>query len=141
MLAEATRLAACRPQDDSEPVGRRAERKRAAHALVHELLAQGHSRGAIARHLGWGLNTVLRYANAERRQDAIRDNRPRPNRLDPYKPYLERRFTAGCTSVTHLHRELLPTTRPSPIRWSGPASPPSEGLRPARRPGPQQCAR
>jgi hypothetical protein len=38
--------------------------KKAAHALVHEVLAQGHSRRATARHLGWGLNTVLRYARA-----------------------------------------------------------------------------
>ncbi|MER6203687.1 hypothetical protein ABT234_40810 [Streptomyces sp. NPDC001586] len=107
MLPEATGGTSCRPQDDSEPVGRRAEQKKAAHALVHELLAQGHSRRAIARHLGWGLNTVLRYANAARWQDTIRDNRPRPSRLDPYKPYLERRFAAGCTSVTRLHSELV----------------------------------
>ncbi|WP_246040824.1 transposase [Streptomyces cadmiisoli] len=70
------------------------------------MLAQGHSRRAIARHLGWGLNTVLRYANAARWQDTIRDNRPRPSRPDPYKPYLERRFAEGCTSVTRLHGEL-----------------------------------
>ncbi len=89
------------------PVGRRAERKKAAHALVHELLAQGHSRRAFARHLGWGLNTVLRYANAANWQDTIRENRPRPSRLDPYKLYLERRFAAGCTSVTQLHSELV----------------------------------
>ncbi|MFE4756028.1 transposase [Streptomyces mirabilis] len=104
MLAEATRLVAARPQDDPAPVGRRAERKKGAHALVHELLAQGHSRRAIARHLGWGLNTVLRYANAARWQDTIRDN---PSRLDPFKPYLERRFAEGCTSVTRLHSELV----------------------------------
>ncbi|WP_371097663.1 ISL3 family transposase, partial [Streptomyces sanglieri] len=60
-----------------EPAGRRAQRKKAAHALVHELLAQGRSRRAIARHLGWGLNTVLRYASAARWQDTLRDNRPR----------------------------------------------------------------
>ncbi|WP_246043031.1 transposase [Streptomyces globosus] len=112
MLPEATRLTSGRPQDDPAPVGRRAERKKAAHALVHELLAQGHSRRAIARHLGYGLNTVLRYANAARWQDTIRDNRPRPSRLDPYKPYLERRFTAGCTSVTHLHKELVADNAP-----------------------------
>ncbi|MGQ7754431.1 ISL3 family transposase (plasmid) [Streptomyces sp. WC2508] len=112
MLPEASRLASGRPQDDSEPVGRRAERKNAAHALVHEMLAQGHSRRAIARHLGWGLNTVLRYATAARWQDTIRENQPRPSRLDPYKPYLERRFAAGCTSVTHLHRELLTDNAP-----------------------------
>jgi transposase len=101
-----------RPQDDSEPVGRRAERKKAAHALVHDLLAQGHSRRAIARHLGWGLNTVLRYANAARWQDTIRENQPRPSRLDPYKLYLERRFAQGCTSVTHLHNELIADNAP-----------------------------
>ncbi|MGW2425825.1 hypothetical protein ACWC0C_42510 [Streptomyces sp. NPDC001709] len=40
-------------------------------------------------------------------QDTLRENRPRPTRLDLYKPYLKRRFAAGCTSVTCLHRELL----------------------------------
>ena len=112
MLPEAT-LGSGRPPDDSaQPVGRRAERKKAAHAMVHELLAQGHSRRAIARHLGWGLNTVLRYANAALWQDTFRENRPRSSRLDPYKPYLERRFAAGCTSVTHLHSELVADDAP-----------------------------
>lgn len=95
-----------------DPSGRRAQRKKAAHALVHELLKQGHSRRAIARHLGWGLNTVLRYASASHWQNTLRENRPRPSRLDPYKPYLERRLTEGCTSVTRLHRELLAENAP-----------------------------
>ncbi len=107
VLPQITPPASDRPQDGAEPVGRRAGREKAAHALVHEMLAQGHSRRAIARHLGWGLNTVLRYANATRWQDAMRENRPRPSRLDPYKPYLERRFAEGCTSVTRLHGELV----------------------------------
>jgi len=93
--------------------GRRAQRKKAAHALVHGLLAQGHSRRAIARHLGWGLNTVLRYARAATWQDTLRENRPRPSRLDPYKPHLERRFAAGCTNVTRLHRELTAENAPA----------------------------
>ncbi|MFJ3880767.1 hypothetical protein ACIPW5_25325 [Streptomyces sp. NPDC090077] len=38
--------------------------------------------------------------------------RPRPSRLDPYKPYLERRFAEGCTSVTRLHGELLADNAP-----------------------------
>ncbi|GHI40060.1 transposase [Streptomyces violascens] len=112
MLPEATRPTSGRPQDDPAPVGRRAERKKAAHALVHEHLAQGHSRRAIAWHLSWGLNTVLRYANAARWQDTIRENRPRPSRLDLYKPYLERRFAEGCTSVTRLHSELVADNAP-----------------------------
>ncbi|MFF8609491.1 hypothetical protein ACF06X_26530 [Streptomyces sp. NPDC015346] len=55
---------------------------------------------------------MLRYANAARWQDIIRENRPRPSRLDPYKPYLERRFAEGCTSVTHLHSELVADNAP-----------------------------
>jgi transposase len=39
-------------------------------------------------------------------------NLPRPSRLDPYKPYLERRFSAGCTSATRLHGELLDKNAP-----------------------------
>jgi len=92
--------------------GRRAQRKKAAHALVHDLLAQGYSRRATARHLGWGLNTVLRYARAASWQDTLRGNRPRPSRLDPYKPYLERRFAAGCTSIIRLHHELIAENAP-----------------------------
>ncbi|WP_405657863.1 ISL3 family transposase [Streptomyces sp. NBC_01166] len=111
-VPDATRPDPGRPQDGSAPVGRRADRKKAAHALVHGLLAQGHSRRAIARHLGWGLNTVLRYANAARWQDTFRENRPRPSRLDLHKPYLERRFAEGCTSVTRLHSELVAANAP-----------------------------
>ncbi|MFE9123474.1 ISL3 family transposase [Streptomyces sp. NPDC007172] len=111
-LPQDTSPASDRPQNGAEPVGRRAERKKAAHALVHEMLTEGHSRRAIARHLGWGLNTVLRYANAARWQDTIRDNRPRSSRLDPYKPYLERRFAERCTSVTQLHGELVAEQAP-----------------------------
>jgi hypothetical protein len=55
---------------------------------------------------------VLRYARAAHWQDTLRENRPRPSRLDPYKPYLKRRFAAGCTSVTRLHRELLDKNAP-----------------------------
>ncbi|MFE2992403.1 ISL3 family transposase [Streptomyces sp. NPDC059262] len=117
-----------------EPAGRRAQRKKAAHALVHELLKQGHSRRAIARPLGWGLNTVLRYASVPHWQNTLRENPPRPSRLDPYKPCLERRFAEGCTSVTRLHRELLAENTPvtyqmvrahiASLRASPPQAPP-----------------
>ncbi|MEU6497783.1 transposase [Streptomyces sp. NPDC046984] len=55
---------------------------------------------------------MLRYANAARWQETFRENRTRPSRLDPYKPYLERRFSEGCTSVTHLHSELVADNAP-----------------------------
>ncbi|MFJ5032444.1 transposase [Streptomyces sp. NPDC088560] len=118
------------------PDGRRAQRKKAAHALIHELLAQGRSRRAIARHLGWGLNTTLRYARAATWEDTLRNNRPRPSRLNPYKPYLERRFAAGHTNVTRLHHEL-PTNRATGHRLAH-ASPLEQGRarRAEGRPGP-----
>ncbi|MFE9674670.1 hypothetical protein ACFYO5_11215 [Streptomyces sp. NPDC006259] len=55
---------------------------------------------------------MLRYASAARWQDTIRENRPRSSRLDPYKPYLERQFAEGCTSVTRLHGELVAERAP-----------------------------
>ncbi|MER5838876.1 ISL3 family transposase [Streptomyces prasinus] len=123
LSAEATGEAAGRPQDDPEPIGRRAERKKAAHALVHELLAQGHSRRAIARHLGRGLNTVLRYARAATWQETLRENRPGPADWTPTSPTWsggsprDARASPACTGNSS------PTTPPSPTRWSAPASP------------------
>ncbi|MFE5793343.1 hypothetical protein ACFQ8C_12310 [Streptomyces sp. NPDC056503] len=58
---------------------------------------------------------MLRYANTARRQDTIRDNRPRPNRLDPYKPYQGRRSAKGCTSVTRLYGE--PAAEQAPVTY------------------------
>ncbi|MGW4983877.1 hypothetical protein [Streptomyces mirabilis] len=68
-----------------------AERARAHHALVHDLLAQGMGMGMrhIARHLGWGRHTVQRYARAARWQDMVKGRRRQlPSKLDPFKPYL-----------------------------------------------------
>jgi hypothetical protein len=38
---------------DRVPAGKFAEQARRHHAMVHELLAEGHGMRAIARHLGW----------------------------------------------------------------------------------------
>lgn len=53
------------PPDSSPwPTGHRfAERTRAKHATVHALLAAGHSKRSIARQLGMGFSTVLRFAH------------------------------------------------------------------------------
>ncbi|MFI5809333.1 ISL3 family transposase [Streptomyces sp. NPDC051561] len=93
-------------EPEVDPTGPRAERKRAAHAQVHELIAQGHSLRAIARHLGWGRKTVMRYAHAARWQDMIVGMPVRPSKLDPYKPYLQRRWSEGCTNALALHRDI-----------------------------------
>ncbi|MER6917074.1 ISL3 family transposase [Streptomyces sp. NPDC000594] len=59
-------------QEAAEPTGlspwptghRFAERTRAKHATIHALLAAGHSKRSIARQLGMGQSTVLRFARA-----------------------------------------------------------------------------
>ncbi|MFJ7271223.1 ISL3 family transposase [Streptomyces sp. NPDC099050] len=94
------------PPAHADPTGPRAERMRSAHAQVHELITQGHSLRGIARHLGWGRKTVMRYAHAARWQDMIVGMPPRPSKLDPYKPYLQRRWSEGCKNARALHREI-----------------------------------
>ncbi|MGW1376137.1 transposase family protein [Streptomyces sp. NPDC002446] len=121
-----------------EPAGRRAQSKKAAHALVHELLAQGRSRRAIARHLGWGLNTVLRYASATRWQDTFRDNRPAPVVWNPISPT----WTAGSPRAARVSPSSTVSWSPraprSSTAWSALTSPPCalsrRTLRPRRRP-------
>ncbi|MCI3277028.1 ISL3 family transposase [Streptomyces cylindrosporus] len=90
------------------PTGRRAERMRAHHALVHGLLSEGMGLRAIARHLGWGRHTVQRYARADRWQDMVTGRRTRPSRFDVHLSYLQRRIdeTDGAITIKDLREEL-----------------------------------
>ena len=74
--------------EEAAPTGRFAERARRHHALVHDLLAQGHGLRAIARRMGWGRHTVQRYARAASWQELVdgRWQQQRPSKLDPFKP-------------------------------------------------------
>jgi transposase len=95
--------------DQEDPTGKFAERARAHHALVHELLGQGMGIRHIARHLGWGRHTVQRYARAARWQDMVKGRkRHLPSKLDPFKPYLAQRWaeTDGRVTVLDLYREI-----------------------------------
>jgi hypothetical protein len=92
-----------------DPAGRVAERRRANYALAHELMASGMSQRAVAKHLGWSRNTVRRYAEAERWQDMMKGPQaPRTVKLDPYKPYMLRRWeeTGGRISGMALLGEI-----------------------------------
>jgi transposase len=94
--------------DQARPVGRFAERAARHHALVHELLTQGHGIRAITRHLGWGHHTVQRYARARTWQELV-DGKwqgPRPSKLDTFKPHLRQRWEQGATNAAQLHREI-----------------------------------
>ncbi|MFE7713132.1 hypothetical protein ACFU6I_47145 [Streptomyces sp. NPDC057486] len=63
-------------------------------------------------HATWAGTPCRDTPRAAHWQDTLHENRPRPSRLDPCKTYLERRFAAGCTNVTRLHRELLAENTP-----------------------------
>ena len=96
------------PPPEPEPAGKFAERARRHHAIVHELLADGHGIRAIARHLGWGQHTVQRYARAATWQELVdgRWQAPRASKLDPFKPHLRQRAEEGCGNVAQLFREI-----------------------------------
>nr|BFE56359.1 hypothetical protein GCM10020063_008850 [Dactylosporangium thailandense] len=83
-----------------------AERRRAHHALVHELLAQGAGFRQIARHLGWNHRTVSQYAHAATWQEMMVGQKARPSLVDPFKPYLIQRINEGCLKASMLHREI-----------------------------------
>ncbi|WP_461091580.1 ISL3 family transposase [Streptomyces incanus] len=92
------------------PTGHRfADRTRANHAAVHALLAAGHSRRAIQRQLGMTYRTVKLLADATAPEDLFRGQwQGRPSVLDEYKPYLDDRWTQGCTNARKAWGEIVP---------------------------------
>lgn len=83
------------------------ERTRQRHATVHALLAEGLGLGACARRLGWGMNTVKRYARAETADDLLRPAQYRQTLVDPYRDHLRRRLAEQPgVPVTHLLAEI-----------------------------------
>jgi len=93
---------------EPEPAGKFAERACRHHAMVHELLADGHGIRTIARHLGWGRHTVQRYARAATWQELVdgRWQAPRASKLDPFKPHLHQRTGEGYGNAAQLFREI-----------------------------------
>ncbi|WP_229914554.1 ISL3 family transposase [Streptomyces capitiformicae] len=135
--------------------GRLAARVQQHHTAVHELLGQGLSVRAVAHRLDLARNTVRRYARAATWQELATGRwQNLPSTLDPYKPYLHRRWNEGHTSGaaragglqrhrqaprrtpgTRLHRLLLRRPRlPPPL-------PPRTGRHPAPTAPTQGCAR
>ena len=99
--------------DDQEPkphwpTGHRfADRTRSTHATVHAYLAAGHSRRAIARQLGMTYRTVKRYADAVTPEELFQGQwQGRPSKLDEFKPYLDERWSDGCTNAWTLWEEV-----------------------------------
>jgi hypothetical protein len=62
-------------------------------------LARSPPRRTVDRVHGRYLNDDLQTLLA-----SARDRRPR--QVEPYLPYLQQRFTGGCTNAAQLHREV-----------------------------------
>jgi transposase len=79
--------------------------RRQQYERVRALYAQGVSLNEIKRCLGCSRGLVRRYAHA----DAFPERRPHPRQssmLDPYEPYLQERWNAGCRTARQLWREV-----------------------------------
>ncbi|MEU1231992.1 ISL3 family transposase [Streptomyces sp. NPDC005828] len=99
-----------KPSSSPWPTGHRfAERTRTKHAIIHALLAAGHSKRSVARQLGMSQNTVLRFSRADKPEDLFDGQwQNRTSVLDEYKIYLDDRWTEGCTNAWKLWEEIVP---------------------------------
>ena len=90
--------------ESSAPNQRQAQRQQ-RHATIQALLALGWEQRAIAAHLGVHPKTVSRQLR--RSPDVVPERALRQSVLDPYLPYLVRRWEEGCTNASRLFRELV----------------------------------
>ena len=102
--AEAPEAAAARRQAGEAAL---AAGVRERYEKVRELHAAGHGAAAIARSTGLPREAVRRYISAGSPGELISliTNGP-PSPLDPYKPYLGKRWAEGCREGTALLAEI-----------------------------------
>ncbi|MDX3635823.1 ISL3 family transposase [Streptomyces europaeiscabiei] len=104
--APPTALLPLAPPLDSIPATPLMQRVTERHAEIHRLREATWTISAIARRFGLDRKTVRRYLTTD--LDVLiasaRDRRPR--QLDPYRPYIQQRFTDGCTNAAQLYREI-----------------------------------
>jgi transposase len=86
------------------PARRLVTRTRERHAAIHQLLAAGHTKTAIAAALDLSRPTVTRFAAAPTAGDIL--PAARESQLDPYKPYLHQRWNQGTRDAATLHAEI-----------------------------------
>ncbi|MFJ6426078.1 ISL3 family transposase [Streptomyces hydrogenans] len=86
------------------PRGHRfADRTRDRHAAVHAPLTAGHRRRSVQRQLGMTYRTVKQLADAAMPEELFTGQwQNRPSVLDDYKPYLDDRWSEGCTNAWKL---------------------------------------
>ncbi len=79
------------------------------HAAVHELLQAGRSRREAAEILGLDRKTVNRFASQADPAMLLVKATGRESKLDPFKPWINRRWNEGITSAAALHTEMAAT--------------------------------
>jgi transposase len=88
-----------------EQAQQRRQRRLATYEQVCQLHEDGWSLSAIAQEVGLDRNTVRKYVTAP----AFPERQARPPRasvLDPYKPYILKRWNEGCHTGAVIWREL-----------------------------------
>ncbi|WP_231500430.1 transposase [Saccharothrix sp. NRRL B-16314] len=85
-----------------------AVRTRECYAAVHRLRGQGLGVRAIVAELGLAKGTVRRFVRATGVDELLATDGTgrRHSLLEEFKPYLHRRWTAGCTNATLLFEEI-----------------------------------
>jgi transposase len=96
------------------------EKRYVRYGMVRELHSRGMSMRTIAKKLGISRYAVRRYVNADTFPER-RPHRRRPSMLDPFEPYLKRRWEEGCRNGMQLWRDLhkqgYPGSRKRVAQW------------------------
>jgi transposase len=95
------------PRSAKERAAGESERRKrlADYKKVKKLHEQGMNMLAICRYLGMSRGAVRRYVHADAFPE--RSRRPRePSMLDPFEPYLAKRWQEGCRNALQMWREI-----------------------------------
>ncbi|MEV6259139.1 ISL3 family transposase [Nocardia sp. NPDC051929] len=87
------------------PDGPLAQRITRQHPQIQQMLGQGWTISAIARELHLDRKTVRRYARSEV-EGLLSSGVRRASLIDPFVPYLQRRWREGCVNAAVLHSEI-----------------------------------
>jgi transposase len=95
------------PRSAKERAAGEAERRKrlADYKKVKKLHEQGMHMLAICRYLGMSRGAVRRYVHADAFPERSR-RPPEPSMLDPFEPYLAKRWQEGCRNALQMWREI-----------------------------------
>jgi transposase len=97
------------------------EKRLERYGRVRELHERGLGILTISKLLGMSRGAVRKYVRSESFPERPK-HPPRPSMLDPFEPYLLRRWQEGCRNALQLHREIkeqgYPGGRGGVLRWA-----------------------